>query len=55
VDDVLATGGTAAAKADLVLQCGATVVGYAFLLELDFFHGRDKLGDHTINSLLHVE
>ena len=55
VDDVLATGGTAAAKADLVLQCGATVVGYAFLLELHFFHGRDKLGDHTINSLLHVE
>ena len=55
VDDVLATGGTAAAKADLVMQSGGTVVGYAFLLELDFFHGRDKLGDHRIHSLLHVE
>jgi adenine phosphoribosyltransferase len=55
VDDVLATGGTAAAKADLVTRCGATVVGYAFLLELDFFHGRDKLGDSRIHTLMHVE
>jgi adenine phosphoribosyltransferase len=55
VDDVLATGGTASAKADLVTRAGATVVGFAFLMELDFFHGRDKLGDHTVVSLLHVE
>jgi adenine phosphoribosyltransferase len=55
VDDVLATGGTASAKADLVTRAGATVVGYAFLMELDFFHGRDKLGDHTVVSLMHVE
>jgi adenine phosphoribosyltransferase len=55
VDDVLATGGTASAKADLVTRSGATVVGYAFLMELDFFHGREKLGDHTLVSLMHVE
>jgi len=55
VDDVLATGGTAAAKADLVVRGGGTVVGFTFLMELDFLHGREKLGDHTIVSLMHVE
>jgi adenine phosphoribosyltransferase len=54
VDDVLATGGTAAAKADLVTRSGGAVAGYAFLLELDFFHGREKLGDHRVVSLIHV-
>lgn len=54
VDDVLATGGTAAAKADLVTRSGGTVAGYSFLLELDFFHGREKLGDHRVVSLIHV-
>lgn len=43
VDDVMATGGTAQAKAELVHDLGARVAGYAFVLELEFLHGRDKL------------
>jgi adenine phosphoribosyltransferase len=55
IDDVLATGGTAHAKAELAESTGATVVGYAFLLELDFLHGREKLADHKrICTLIHV-
>ena len=56
VDDVLATGGTAAAKAALVKSMGATVAGFAFLIELDFLHGRDKLPeDAKVISLIHVD
>jgi len=54
IDDVLATGGTAAAKAELVRSTGATVAGFAFLMELDFLHGREKLGDTRIVSLIRV-
>jgi len=54
VDDVLATGGTARATASLVSQAGGTVVGLAFLLELSFLSGRDKLPDLEIRSLLAV-
>ena len=55
VDDVLATGGTAGAKANLVAETGATLAGFAFLIELDFFSGRNKLpAGAKIVSLIHV-
>ncbi len=52
VDDVLATGGTAKAAADLVRSVGGIIAGYAFMIELDFLHGRDKLNDSAVISLL---
>ena len=55
VDDVLATGGTAAAKQALVEKMGARVAGFAFLIELDFLGGREKLGVPKIVSLIHVD
>jgi adenine phosphoribosyltransferase len=52
VDDVIATGGTARAAATLVEALGATVVGCAFLLELSFLNGREKLAPHEVLSLI---
>ena len=52
IDDLLATGGTAAAAARLVQALGATVVGFSFLIELAFPRGRDKLSGHDIQALI---
>jgi adenine phosphoribosyltransferase len=53
VDDVLATGGTAKAAAELVNGQGAYVVGYAFVVELGFLGGREKLLPVRVESCLH--
>ncbi|HEX7135128.1 MAG TPA: adenine phosphoribosyltransferase [Iamia sp.] len=52
IDDVIATGGTAAATARLVDRLGAHVAGFAFLIELSFLDGRSVLGDTPITSLI---
>ena len=54
VDDVLATGGTAAATRELVAQCGATAVGLAVLMELSFLPGRATFGDVPVTSVVVV-
>jgi adenine phosphoribosyltransferase len=53
VDDVLATGGTANAAAQLVGGTGATVAGFSFLIELDFLKGRQRLQGRRVEALLH--
>ena len=55
VDDVLATGGTAGAKAELVEKLGGKVAGLAFLIELTFLSRRDKLAGYDIFSLISYE
>ena len=53
VDDVLATGGTAAAAVQLVGGTGGAVVGFSFLIELDFLKGRQRLQGRRVEALLH--
>jgi adenine phosphoribosyltransferase len=53
VDDLLATGGTAAATARLVEKLGGKIAGIAFLIELDFLQGRKKLAGYDVFSLIH--
>jgi adenine phosphoribosyltransferase len=54
VDDVLATGGTAAATAELVQRSGAQIAAITVLIELSFLSGRDRLGGLDVRSLLAV-
>src|SRR5215210_7149303 len=51
-DDLLATGGTARAKCELVEQLGGQVVGVAFIISLDFLNGRERLSDYDVFSLI---
>lgn len=51
LDDLLATGGTAAASCELVEKVGAKVVGVGFVIELGFLAGRAKIGDRNVVSL----
>jgi len=55
VDDLLATGGTMAATLRLVEQLGGRVVGVAFMIELAFLHGREKLKNYPLHSLIVYE
>jgi adenine phosphoribosyltransferase len=52
VDDVLATGGTAAAVCRLIERLGGTVAGVSVLVELSFLHGRSRLGDRVVTAAL---
>ncbi len=52
VDDLLATGGTASAAADLITKLNGDIVGLAFLVELTFLKGRDRLQNYDVFSLI---
>ena len=53
IDDLLATGGTAMASCELIEKLGAKVEACAFVVELDFLEGRERLGNYEVYSLLH--
>ncbi len=55
VDDLLATGGTAEATARLASLLGGQIAGLAFVVELDFLNGREKLEPYEVFSLLHYD
>jgi adenine phosphoribosyltransferase len=52
LDDVLATGGTAKAKCELVEQLGGVVAGVLFVIELTFLNGRERLSGYDVHSLI---
>lgn len=52
VDDLLATGGTSQATAKMIEKIGGKVVGFAFLIELEFLKGRNKIKDYNVFSLI---
>ena len=54
VDDLLATGGTAAAAARLVEKLGAEIIAIQFFVELSFLSGRDKLSGYPVKSLIQI-
>ncbi|HAU36874.1 MAG TPA: adenine phosphoribosyltransferase [Phycisphaerales bacterium] len=55
VDDLLATGGTMEAACELVRGLGGRIAGVAFVIELCFLHGREKLKDYDVRALIKVE
>jgi len=55
IDDLLATGGTASAAVQLVRHCGGQVVALAFVIELAFLNGRQRLDGHAIRSLIRYD
>ncbi len=50
-DDLLATGGTASASAELIKKLGGVVCGFAFVIELSFLNGKEMLNDYTENTI----
>ncbi|MCD4690678.1 adenine phosphoribosyltransferase [bacterium] len=55
VDDLLATGGTAGATVELVKALGGNIIGIAFLVDLTFLKGREKLADYDVRSLIEYD
>jgi len=53
IDDLIATGGTAAASCELIEQTGAEIAGCAFVIELDELKGRQKLARYRVHALVH--
>jgi len=52
IDDLLATGGTASAAAALIQKLGGKILEISFLIELGFLHGRQKLKEYPVRSLV---